>query len=76
MKGYGDECTWPAFSGTPGDPRISTPEPADEVELAQNLLAEIREQLNRAETAVFNRDWQTYRLAVLNAHNLAGSLWP
>jgi len=49
-------------------------EPRDEVEESQDLIAEIREQLDRAEAAVFRRDWQTYRLAMLNAHDLAGSL--
>ncbi len=49
-------------------------EPRDEVEESQDLIAEIREQLDRAEAAVFKRDWQTYRLAMLNAHDLAGSL--
>lgn len=50
-------------------------EPRDEVEESQDLIAEIREQLDRAEAAVFKRDWQTYRLAMLNAHDLAGSVW-
>ena len=49
-------------------------EPRDEVEESQDLIAEIREQLDRAEAAVFRRDWPTYRLAMLNAHDLAGSL--
>ena len=49
-------------------------EPRDEVEESQDLIAEIREQLDRAEAAVFKRDWQTYRLAMLIAHDLAGSL--
>lgn len=40
------------------------------------MLAEIREQIDRAEAAVFRRDWQTYRLAMLNASDLAGSLFP
>ena len=44
------------------------------MEESQDLIAEIREQLDRAEAAVFKRDWQTYRLAMLNAHDLAGSL--
>lgn len=50
-------------------------EPRDEVEKAQDLLAEIRQQLDRAEAAVFKRDWQTYRLAMLDAHDLARSVW-
>ena len=71
----GDSATWPAHSDAPGDPRIAGHEPRDEVEELQDLIAEIREQLDRAEAAVFRRDWQAYRLAMLNAHNLAGSLW-
>lgn len=50
-------------------------EPRDEVEESQDLIAEIREQLDRAEAAVCRRDWQTYRIAILNAHDLAGSVW-
>jgi len=50
-------------------------EPRDEVEESQDLIAEIREQLDRAEAAVFRRDWPTYRLAMLNAHDLARSVW-
>ncbi len=50
-------------------------EPRDEVEKSQDLIAEIRQQLDRAEAAVFRRDWQTYRLAMLNAHDLARSVW-
>jgi len=61
--------------GDMGDPRIAGHEPRDEVEESQDLIAEIREQLDRAEAAVFRRDWPTYRLAMLNAHDLAGSLW-
>lgn len=50
-------------------------EPRDEVEKSQDIIAEIRKQLDRAEVAVFKRDWQTYRLAMLNAHDLARSVW-
>ncbi len=50
-------------------------EPRDEVEKSQDLIAEIRQQLDRAEAAVFKRDWQTYRLAMLHAHDLARSVW-
>lgn len=74
MPGYGDSATWPPFCGTPGDPRESVA-PVDEVEQAQNLLAEIRGQIDRAETAVFRRDWETYRLALCNAHHLAMSVF-
>ena len=74
MPGFGDSATWPAI-GNHGDPRLSGPEPADEVEQAQGLMGEIREQIDRAEEAVCRRDWKTYRLAILNAHDLAGSLW-
>ena len=73
MSGFGDPETWPAI-GNPGDPRND--EPADEVDQAQDLMGEIREQIDRAEAAVFRRDWQTYRLAMLNASDLAGSLFP
>ena len=75
LPGFGDEATWPAYCGAHGDPRLSGPEPADEVEQAQDLMGEIREQIDRAEAAVCRRDWQTYRLAILNAHDLAGSLF-
>jgi len=71
--GYGDAVTWPAI-GNHGDPRNDDGQ-ADEVDHAQNLIVEIREQIDRAESAVFRRDWQTYRLAMLNASDLAGSLW-
>ena len=73
LPGFGDEATWPPCCGAHGDPR-NDDEP-DEVEQAQDLLGQIRQQLDRAEAAVFRRDWQTYNLAVLNAHDLAGSLW-
>lgn len=72
MSGFGDPETWPAI-GNPGDPRND--EPVDEVEQAQDLMGEIREQIDRAEAAVCRRDWQTYRIAILNAHDLAGSLF-
>ena len=72
MSGFGDPETWPAI-GNPGDPRND--EPADEVDQAQDLMGEIREQIDRAEAAVCRRDWQTYRIAILNAHDLAGSLF-
>lgn len=73
MPGFGDAATWPPM-GNHGDPRRDD-EPADEVEQAQDLMGEIREQIDRAEAAVCRRDWQTYRLAILNAHDLAGSLF-
>ena len=76
MPGYGDSDsdTWPPFCGANGDPRESVA-PVDEVEQAQNLLAEIRGQIDRAETAAFRRDWETYRLALCNAIDLAGSVF-
>lgn len=74
MPGPGDDATWPPFSGAPGDPREAVA-PVDDVEKAQNLLAEIRGQIDRAETAVFRRDWETYRLALCNAIDLAGSVF-
>lgn len=73
MSGFGDPETRPAI-GNPGDPR-NDDDPVDEVEQAQDLMGEIREQIDRAEAAVYRRDWQTYRIAILNAHDLAGSLW-
>ena len=72
MPGFGDAATWPPI-GNHGDPRND--EPVDEVEQAQGLMGEIREQIDRAEAAVCRRDWQTYRIAILNVHDLAGSLW-
>ena len=72
MSGFGDPETWPDI-GNQGDPRND--EPVDEVDQAQDLMGEIREQIDRAEAAVCRRDWQTYRIAILNAHDLAGSLW-
>ena len=69
----GDSATWPEHSDAPGDPRND--DGTDEIEQAQDLMLEIREQIDRAEAAVFRRDWQTYKLAVLNVHDLAGSLW-
>ena len=72
--GYGDDATWPPFSGAPGDPRESVAQ-VDEVEQALNLLTEIGGQTERARTAVFRRDWETYRLALCNAIDLAGSVF-
>lgn len=72
MPGFGDSATWPAI-GNHGDPRND--EPADEVEQAQNLIAEIRKELDRAERSVFKRDDADYNLAMLNVHDLAGSLF-
>lgn len=72
IPGFGDSATWPAI-GNPGDPRND--EPVDEVDQAQDLMGEIREQIDRAEAAVCRRDWQTYRIAIINAHDLAGSLF-
>ena len=72
MSGFGDPETWPDI-GNQGDPRND--EPVDEVDQAQDLMGEIREQIDRAEAAVCRRDWQTYRIAILNAHDLAGSLF-
>ena len=70
----GDSDTWPEHSDAPGDQRND--DGTDEIEQAQDLMLEIHEQIDRAEAAVFRRDWQTYKLAVLNVHDLAGSLWP
>lgn len=73
MPGFGDSATWPAI-GNHGDPR-NDDDPADEVDQAHGLIGEIREQLDIAEAAVFRRCWQTYRIAMLNVHDLAGSIW-
>ena len=73
LPGFGDEATWPAI-GNNGDPR-NEDALVDEVEQAQDLMVEIREQIDRAETAVFRRDWKTYRLAMRYVHDLAGSLF-
>lgn len=68
MPGPGDSATWPPCSGASNDPR--SPAATDAVEDAQNLIAELRGQLDRAETAVFRRDWETYGLAMAFAHDL------
>lgn len=73
LPGFGDEATWPAI-GNPGDPR-NDESVEEEIDQAQDLMQEIRDQIDRAEAAVFRRDWQTYRLAMLNAHDLTGSLF-
>lgn len=73
MPGFGDSATWPP-SGWPGDPR-NDDDPVDEVDKAQNLIAEIRKELDRAERSLFKRDDEDYRLAMLNVHDLAGSLF-
>lgn len=75
LPGYGDEATWPPYCGSPGDHRETAESPPDQVEQSQNLLAEIRGQIDRAETAVFRRDWETYRLAMCNTVDLAGSIF-
>ena len=72
MPGFGDSATWPAI-GNHGDPRND--EPADEVDHAKDLIGEIREQIDRAEAAVCRRDWQTYRIAILNVHDLSRILF-
>lgn len=75
LPGFGDEATWPAYCGAHGDPRDDDDEPKDDVEEAQDLMGEIRKEIDRAEAAVCLRDWDTYRIAILNAHDLAGSLF-
>ena len=74
MAEYGDSATWPQFSGAPGDPREEVAQ-VDEIDQAMNLLAEISGQVERARTAAFCRDWETYRLALCNAIDLAGSVF-
>lgn len=73
LPGYGDEVTWPPYCGSPGDPRETAESPPDQEDQSQDLLAEIRGQIDRAETAVFRRDWETYRLAMCNVHDLSRS---
>ncbi len=73
MPGFGDSVTWPPIGG-PGDPR-NDDDPVDEVDKAQNLIAEIRKELDRAERSLFKRDDEDYSLAMLNVHDLAGSLF-
>lgn len=73
MPGFGDPATWPPI-GNHGDPR-NEDEPKSELERSQDLLDEVRGCLDVAETAVFRRDWQSFRIAMLDAHNLSGSLW-
>lgn len=70
---YGDEATWPPYCGSPGEPRETAKSPPDQVEQSQDLIAQIRWQIDRAETAIFRRDWETYRLAMCNTHDLARS---
>jgi len=72
--GYGDDATWPPFSGAPGDPRESVA-PVDEIDQALNLLTEISGQIERARTAVFCRDLETYRLAMCNVLDSAASVF-
>ena len=74
IPGYGDEATWPTFSGAHGDPRESVA-PGDEIDQALNLLTEISGQIERARTAVFCRDLATYRLAMCNVLELAASVF-
>lgn len=70
--GPGDSATWPIGVG-PRDPRYD--EPTSEVDEAQDLMAEMRREIDRAEAAVFRRDWQTYRISILNVHDIARSLY-
>lgn len=72
MPGFGDSVTWPAI-GNHGDPR-NDDEPVDEVDKAQNLIAEIRKELDCAERSVFRRNNADYKLAMLNVHDLARSV--
>ena len=74
IPGYGDSATWPPFGGAPGDPREAVAQ-VDEIDKALTLLSEISGQVERARTAVFRRDWETYRLALCNAIDLAGSVF-
>lgn len=74
MPGFGDPATWPPI-GNHGDPRTADDEPKSEVEISQDLIDGVRSRIDAAETAVFRRDWQAFRIAMLDAHNLAGSLF-
>ena len=71
MPGFGDSATWPAI-GNHGDPR-NDDDPVDEGDKAQNLIAEIRKELDRAERSVFRRHDEDYNLAMLNVHDLSRS---
>lgn len=71
MPGYGDAATFPVGVVWPD----AEPEEVDEVHEAKSLIAELRKEIDRAEKAVFSHEWETYRLAILNAHDLAGSLF-
>lgn len=71
MPGYGDAATFPVGVVWPD----AEPEEVDEVDKAQNLIAEIRKEIDHAEKAVFSRHWETYRLAMLNVHDLSRSLF-
>lgn len=73
MPGFGDNATWPAI-GNHGDPRCDD-EPKSEVDQALDLIAEIREQMDRAEASVCRRNEDAFRIAILNAHDLSGSLF-
>ena len=74
MPGPGDDATWPPFSGAHGDPRESVA-PGDEIDQALNLLTEISGQIERARTAVFCRDLETYRLSLCNVLDSAASVF-
>jgi len=67
--GYGDAVTWGGH----------TPPEEDSTETwyerAGRLIEEIKEHADRAATAAFRRDQEAYRLAMLNVHELAGSLF-
>lgn len=73
MPGFGDSATWPAI-GNYGDPR-NDDKPRSEVDIAQDLLAEVRQYLDVAEAALFKRDWSAYRLALLNAHDVLADVF-
>ena len=73
MPGFGDSATWPAI-GNHGDPR-NDDEPKSEVEISQDLLAEVRGYLDVAEAALFKRDWSAHRLALLNAHDVLADVF-
>ena len=56
----------------PGDPQTwGFRQPTDDDDSGETWY----EQLDRAEAAVCRRDWQTYRIAILNVHDISRSLF-
>lgn len=72
MPGFGDSATWPAYCGAHGDPRDDD---TSEIDKHLDLIDEIEEQLVQARSHLCRRDEDAFKLAILNAHDLAGSLF-